>query len=75
MPLDSRLGASPLAAHTAGREVADARAAESIECVDRTEFSRRLGPARGIFNAVVIGAGVWTIILATVALIRAIFFG
>lgn len=75
MPLDSRLGASLLAAHTAGRQVADALAAEAIEGVDCTELPFHFGPARGIFNAVVIGAGAWTIILAAVALTRAIFFG
>ena len=75
MPLDSRLGASPLAAHTAGRQVADARAPEPTEGVEFTELPFHVGPARGIFNAVVIGAGAWTIILAAVALTRAIFFG
>ena len=75
MPLDSRLGASPSAGGAAGRQVANVRGAEQIESGDRTEFTFRFGPARGIFNAVFIGAGAWMIILAAVALTRAIFFG
>lgn len=75
MSLDFRLEASLSAAPTPGRRVADARAAEGIEGVDCTELPFHVGPARGIFNAVVIGTGAWTIILAAVALTRAIFFG
>jgi hypothetical protein len=54
-------------------EVLDALAAEAIESVESTEFAFHFAPARGIVNALVIGAGVWTIVFAAVALARAIF--
>jgi hypothetical protein len=75
MPLDTRLEASPLSPPALGRQVVDALAAEAIEVADFTESPFYIGPARGIFNAVVIGTGAWTIILAGVALTRAFFFG
>ena len=75
MSRNFRLEAPPSAAHTADAEVPDAHAAEAIDSVEGKEFSFHFGPARGILNAVAIGAGTWMIILGTVALARAIFFG
>jgi hypothetical protein len=73
--LDRRLGQLPPATYVEQAELPDALAAEAIERVDTTEVYVHFGPARGIINAVAIGAGAWTIILAAVALARAIFFG
>jgi hypothetical protein len=75
MRLDSRLGAPPPEARTAGWEVPHLRAAEAIEWVDCRDLPSHFGPARGILNAVAIGAGAWMLILAAVALTRAILFG
>jgi hypothetical protein len=75
MSRNSRLEASPSGDRAVAAEVPDAHAAEAIESVEDKEFSFHFGPARGILNAVVIGAGTWVIILGTVALTRAIFFG
>ena len=75
MRLESRSNAfSRSAARTADEGAIDARAAEAIELVERTELSFHFGPARGILNAVVIGAGAWIIIFAAVALTRSVFF-
>ena len=75
MSRNSRLEASPSAVRTVAAEVPDARASEAIESVEGKEFSFHFGPARGILNAVAIGAGTWMIILGAVALARAILFG
>ena len=68
MPLGSRFGAS-------GVDFADALAAEAIESVEGAEFAFHFAPARGILNALAIGAVVWTVIFAVVALARAIVPG
>jgi hypothetical protein len=75
MALDRHLGHSPPAQPIEEAELLDLLAAEAIARVDATEASFHFGPARGIINAVAIGAGAWTIIFAAVALTRAIFFG
>ena len=76
MSFDTRFESpSPRAARTMSGDALDTRAAEAIELVELTEVSFHFGPARGIFNAVVIGAGVWLLIFAAVALTRSIFFG
>lgn len=75
MTLDRHLGHSPPAQLIEEAELLDLLAAEAIELVDANEASSHFGPARGIINAVAIGAGAWTIIFAAVALTRAIFFG
>lgn len=57
-------------------ESAEALAAEAIEWAEATELAApRFSPARGIFNALVIGAGLWTLIFAAVALAYAILSG
>lgn len=48
-----------------------ARAADAIE---RIELPFQLGPARGILNAVLIGASAWAILFAAASLIRALLF-
>jgi hypothetical protein len=76
--LDNRFDVSSCAAPALEVQIADEVwevVMEAMEGADFTEFPVYFGPARGIFNAVVIGAGAWTIILAAVALTRAIFFG
>ena len=75
MSRNSRHEASLSAGRTLAAEVSDARATEAIDSVEGKELSFHFGPARGIINAVAIGAGTWMIILGTVALTRAIFFG
>ena len=75
MSRNSRLEASPSASRTVAVEVPDAHAVEAIESVEDKELSFHFGPARGILNAVAIGAGAWMVILGAVALARAIFFG
>ncbi len=62
-------------ARIADERMIDAWAAEAIESVEYSEFSFHFGPARGILNAVAIGAGAWILILGAVALTRAVFFG
>ena len=75
MSRNSRLEASPSGDRTLAAEVSDGCAEETIDSVEGKEFSFHFGPARGIINAVAIGAGTWMIILGAVALTRAIFFG
>jgi hypothetical protein len=75
MALDRRLGHAPPEQFIEEAELLDVLASEAIARVDATEASFHFGPARGIINAVAIGAGAWTIIFAAVALTRAIFFG
>jgi len=72
MSVDSRFGVSSPAPHTAVGEFLDARAAEAIQSVEGGDAPFRFSPVRGILNAVVIGAGAWTIIFAAVALTRAV---
>lgn len=57
------------------REAPDAQASKAVESAENRELAFQFSPARGILNAVVIGAGAWVIILGTAALTRAIFFG
>ena len=73
MRLDSRCGSSPFDPRTVGMDGPDVLAAEAIESVESAEFAFRFGPARGILNALVIGAGLWTFIFAVVALTLAVF--
>jgi hypothetical protein len=75
MSRNFRLEAPPSETRTAAAKVPDAGAVEAIESVEGKEFSFHFGPARGILNAVAIGAGTWMIILGAVALARAILFG
>jgi hypothetical protein len=75
MSRDSRLEASASAARTIAGEVPDAQASQAVESAEGRESSLRIAPARGILNAMVIGAGAWTIIFGAAALARAIFFG
>jgi hypothetical protein len=75
MSLEARLDVLPGAAPGFEGQSADEGGREAMEGADFTEFPVFFGPARGIFNAVVIGTGAWAIILAAVALARAIFFG
>lgn len=75
MTLDRRLEHSPPAQPVEEAELLDLLAAEAIARVDATEVPFHFGPARGIINAVAVGAGGWMIIFASVALARAILFG
>jgi hypothetical protein len=81
MSLDARLDVSTCAAPAFEGQITDEveakamEAVEAVEGVDFTELPVYVCPARGIFNAVVIGAGAWTIILTAFALTRGIFFG
>jgi hypothetical protein len=75
MSLDNRFDVSHGAAPAFGGQIIDEIVAEAMEGADFTEFPVYVGPARGIFNAVVIGTGAWTIILAAAALTRAVVFG
>jgi hypothetical protein len=72
MSRESGVEALPSTARTVAVEVPDAQASEAAE---GKELSLQSSPARGILNAVVIGAGAWMIIFGAVALTRAIFFG
>jgi hypothetical protein len=72
MLVDSGLGVSSPTPHTAVGEFLDARAAEAIQSVEGSDAPFRFSPVRGILNAVIIGAGAWTIIFATVVLTRAV---
>jgi hypothetical protein len=56
-------------------DFSDTRAEEAIDPLEGNERSFHPCPLRGILNAVVIGAGAWTIILGAAALARAILFG
>jgi hypothetical protein len=78
MQLDTRTDAAAFDAHTPVLEPQspDALAAEAIEWEEAMELATpRAAPARGIFNALVIGAGSWTLIFAAIALGRAILSG
>jgi hypothetical protein len=75
MSRDSRPEASPSAARTIAGEAPDAPASKAVEPAEGGEWSIHFSPARGILNAMVIGAGAWMIILGAAALARAIFFG
>lgn len=75
MPHEFRLEGPPAIVPRAGGEMPEGPATESREPDQGTEVSFQSGPVRGILNAVVIGAGAWTIILGAVALARAIFSG
>jgi hypothetical protein len=75
MTFESRSRASSRSTARAAEEsAAHARAFEAIESVERTELPFHFAPARGILNAVVIGAGAWIIIFAAVTLTRSVFF-
>lgn len=63
------------AARIADERMIDAWATEAIESVEYSELSFHFGPARGILNAVAIGAGAWILILGAVALTRSVFLG
>jgi hypothetical protein len=63
------------AARLADERMIDAWAAEAIESVEYSEPSFHPEAARGILNAVVIGAGAWILILGAVVLTRSVFFG
>ena len=56
-------------------EAPDAHTSKAVESTESRELAFQFSPARGILNAVVIGAGAWVIILGAAALARAIFFG
>jgi hypothetical protein len=73
MPRHSRLGAPPLDSRAAGTRISDELAAEAIESVEGMKIALPSRPARGILNALMIGAGIWTLIFAVVALTRAVF--
>ena len=76
MTLEPRSNASShSAARMADERMIDAWAAEAIESVESSELSSHFGPARGILNAVAIGAGAWILILGAVVLTRSVFFG
>ena len=75
MPHEFRLEGPPAIAPRAGGEMPEGPAVGAREPDQGTEISFQFGPVRGILNAVVIGAGAWVIILAAVALARAIFSG
>jgi hypothetical protein len=70
--LDSGLLNSTASARRDGADLIHARAADAIE---RIELPFHLGPARGILNAVLIGAGAWAILFGGASLVRAIVFG
>ena len=76
MALEARSDASlHSTARLADERMIDAWAAEAIESVEYPEHTFQFWPARGILNAVAIGAGAWILILGAVALTRAVFFG
>ena len=75
MQLRSRDGVPRLDVGTAGGEAPDTLAEEAIEWEEAPELALQSSPARGIFHALVIGAGVWTLIFAAIALARAILSG
>jgi hypothetical protein len=76
MMLERRSDASShSAARMAEERMIDAWAAEAIESVEYSEPSFHPGAARGILNAVVIGAGAWILILGAVVLTRSVLFG